>query len=42
MHADSGQHGGTGVSYNFRFRDCLLGAQMLFVAFGSQIGRAHV
>ena len=37
MHADSGQHGGTGVSYNFRFRDCLLGAQMLFVAFGSLV-----
>ncbi len=37
MHADSGQHGGTGVSYNFRFRDCLLGAQTLFVAFGSLV-----
>ncbi len=37
MHADSGQHGGTGASYNFRFRDCLLGAQMLFVAFGSLV-----
>ena len=37
MHAGSGQHGGTGVTYNFRFRDCLLGAQMLFVAFGSLV-----
>ncbi len=37
MHADSGQDGGTGTSYTFRFRDCLLGAQMLFVAFGSLV-----
>ncbi|WP_300906615.1 uracil-xanthine permease family protein [uncultured Desulfovibrio sp.] len=37
MHVDSGQHDGTGVRYIFRFRDCLPGAQMLFVAFGSLV-----
>ena len=37
MHADSGQHGGMDTTYNLRLRDCLLGAQMLFVAFGSLV-----
>lgn len=37
MHADSGQHGDMDTNYNLRLRDCLLGTQMLFVAFGSLV-----
>lgn len=37
MSVSHGQDGGTSTAYDLRLRDCLLGAQMLFVAFGSLV-----
>lgn len=37
MTLSDGHNGGAATAYDFRLRDCLLGAQMLFVAFGSLV-----